>query len=70
MASPRNIQVSAQRGIDVALGLAEQQEHRLRDILESKQSTPDEKFQALLDLSRLAGISLHHSTDAGETLSS
>jgi hypothetical protein len=69
MASPRNIERSAQRGIDVALGLAEEQEQRLRAILESKQSTPDEKFQALLDLARLAGISFHHSAEAEETSS-
>jgi hypothetical protein len=69
MASPRNIELSAQRGINVALGLAEEQEQRLRVILESTQATQDEKFQALLDLALLAGISFHHSSEAEETFS-
>jgi hypothetical protein len=41
------------------LGLADQQEQRLCAIIESKQATPDEKFKALVDLARLAGIVLH-----------
>jgi hypothetical protein len=40
-------------------GVADQQEQRYVAILESKQATPDEKFQALVDLARLAGIVLH-----------
>jgi len=59
ISSPRNTLVYAARAIDVALDLADQQEQRLRVILESKQATPDEKFQALVDLARLAGIVLH-----------
>jgi hypothetical protein len=59
MPPQRNISASAARAISVAIGLVEQQEERLRDILESKQATPDEKFAALVDLARLAGILLH-----------
>ena len=58
MSSPRNTSVSAARVINVTLGLADQQEQRLCAIIESKQATPDEKFQALVDLARLAGIVL------------
>jgi hypothetical protein len=59
MSSPRNTSVAAARAIDVVLGLADQQEQRLCAIIESKQATPDEKFHALVDLARLAGIVLH-----------
>jgi hypothetical protein len=59
MSSPRNTPVSAAQAINVALGLADQQQQRLCAIIESKQATPDEKFQALVDLARLAGIVLH-----------
>jgi hypothetical protein len=58
MPSPRNTSVSAVRAIDVALGLADQQEQRLCAIIESKQATPDEQFKALVDLAHLAGIVL------------
>jgi hypothetical protein len=58
MPSQRNTSVSAARAIDVALGLADQQEQRLCAIIESKRATSDEKFQALVDLARLAGIVL------------
>jgi hypothetical protein len=67
MPSPRNTSVSAARAINVAIGLVEQQEERLRDILESKQSTPEEKFDALVRLARLAGIMLHEVSEAEET---
>jgi hypothetical protein len=59
MPSPRNTSASAARAINVALGLADQQEHHLCAIVESKQATPDEKFQALIELAHLAGIVLH-----------
>jgi predicted nucleotidyltransferase len=59
MPSPGNTAVYAVRAIDVALGLVEQQEERLRAIIESKQSSPQEKFEALVDLAHLAGILLH-----------
>jgi predicted nucleotidyltransferase len=59
MPSPRNTSVSAARLINAAVDLIEQQEERLRTIIESKQSRPDEKFAALVELARLAGILLH-----------
>jgi hypothetical protein len=69
MSSPRNTSVSAARAIDVALGLADQQEQRLCAIIESKQATPDEKFQALVDLARLAGIVLHTAAEGEAEIS-
>jgi hypothetical protein len=63
MPSARNTSVSAARVVNVAIGFVEQQEERLRDILESKQVTPDEKFAALVDLARLAVIVLRESAD-------
>jgi hypothetical protein len=63
--SPRNTSVSAARVINLAIGLVEQQEERLRDILESKQATPDEKFEALVNLANLAGIVLHKAAEVG-----
>jgi len=52
----------------VAIGLVEQQEERLRAIIESKQATPDEKFEALVDLAHLAGVVLLGAAEAEETL--
>ena len=66
MPSPRNTSTDAARAINVAIGLVEQQEERLRDILESKQATPDEKFAALVDLAHLAGIVLHEAAEDQE----
>jgi hypothetical protein len=48
----------------VAISLVEQREERLRAILESKESAPEEKFQALVDLAHLAGILLHEVAEA------
>jgi predicted nucleotidyltransferase len=67
MSSPRNTPDSATRAINVAVDLAEQREERLRAIIESKQSTPEEKFEALVDLAHLAGILLHEMAEAEET---
>jgi hypothetical protein len=69
MSSPRNPSVSAARVINVTLGLADQQEQRLCAIIESKQATPDEKFQALVDLARLAGIVLHAAAEGEAEIS-
>jgi hypothetical protein len=69
MPSPRITAVSAARAIDVALGLADQQEQRLCAIIESKQATSDEKFQALVDLARLAGIVLRAATEGEAEIS-
>jgi hypothetical protein len=64
MPSPRNTSVCAARAIELALGLVEQREQRLRGIIESEQTTPDEKFEALIDLARLTGILLHEMAEA------
>jgi hypothetical protein len=48
----------------VALGLVEEQEERLRAVLESSEATPDEKFAALVDLAHLAGILQHEMVEA------
>jgi len=44
----------------------EKQEDCLRAILESKQATPDEKFEALVDLAHLAGILLRETAESDE----
>ena len=51
----------------MAIGLVEQREGRLRAILESKDATPEEKFQALVDLANLAGILLNEVAEAEDT---
>jgi hypothetical protein len=56
MPSPRNTSVSAARAISAAIDLVEQKEDGLRATIESKQATPDEKFVALVELARMAGI--------------
>lgn len=66
MSSPRNTSVSAARVVNVAIDPVEQQKERLRGILESKQATPDEKFAAIVDLARLAGIGLREKAEAEE----
>ena len=48
----------------MAIGLVEQREERLRTIVESKDATPEQKFQALVDLAHLAGILLHEVAEA------
>ena len=67
MSSPRNTSVSAARANNVAIDLVQQKEKRLRGILESKQAAPDEKFAAIVDLARLAGIVLRKRAEAEET---
>jgi hypothetical protein len=51
-----------------SIGLVKQQEERLRDILESKQATPDEKLEALVDLAHLAEILLHEMAEDLSTI--
>jgi hypothetical protein len=48
----------------VAIGLVEQREERLHAILEAKESTSEQKFQALVDLAHLAGTLLHEVAEA------
>jgi ATP-dependent Zn protease len=67
MPSPRNTSESAARVINIAIDLVEQREERLRAIVESKRATPDEKFAALIELARLAGIVLHEKAEAEVT---
>jgi hypothetical protein len=59
MPSPRNTSASAARVINAAIDLAEQREQHLRGIIESEQTSPDEKFQALGGLARLTETLLH-----------
>jgi hypothetical protein len=56
MASPRNTLASAERAIHAALNLCDQQKQHLCAIVESEQSTPDEKYEALVSLAYLTGI--------------
>jgi hypothetical protein len=64
MPSPHNRSVYAERAIHVALNLVDEHEERLRSILESNLSTPEEKFQALVNLAHLAGTLLHEMSEA------
>jgi hypothetical protein len=56
MASPRNASLSGERAIETVLALLEQHEVRLRQIVESDDTTPAEKYEALMRLASLTGI--------------
>ena len=56
MPSPRNVSVSAERTINMALDLLDRQKQRLCAIVESERATPDEKYQALVSLAYMTGI--------------
>jgi hypothetical protein len=56
MPSPRNTYLSAERIIQVALDLLDERKEHLCSIVESEQTTPDEKYQALVNLAYMTGI--------------
>ena len=56
MPSPRNTSLSAERTINVALDLLDQHKQRLCAVIESEQSTPEEKYEALVSLAYMTGI--------------
>jgi len=58
---------AAARAVNIAIGLVEQQEERLRAIVESKHATPKEKVHCVADFAHLAGMMLHVMADAEET---
>ena len=64
MPSPRNLSISAERAVKIALRLVDQYEMRLRTVIESEQTSPEEKFQALIDLAHLTGILVREAADA------
>jgi hypothetical protein len=45
---------------DASLIMRWTQESRLCDIIESKQTSPEEKYQALIDLADISGVVLDH----------
>jgi hypothetical protein len=64
MTSPRNTSLSAERIINVALDLLDERKEHLCSILESEQTTPDEKYQALVSLAYMTGILVREATEA------
>ena len=46
------------------LRLVDQDELRLRTVIESEQTSPEEKFQALIDLAYLTGILVREAAEA------
>ncbi|HEY4379177.1 MAG TPA: hypothetical protein VGN01_02460 [Acidobacteriaceae bacterium] len=53
MRTPRKLSPSAERAVHATLRLADEQEQRLRSVVESGLASPDEKFRALADLALL-----------------
>lgn len=56
MSSPRNSYLSAERAIHVAIDLLDQRKDYLCSIVESEQTTPDQKYEALVILACMTGI--------------
>jgi len=54
------------RALDAALRLGDEREQELCWIIESSQSSPDEKYQALLDLAYMTGILAREMTETSE----
>ena len=56
MPSPRNTSLSGQQAVDAALTLLDRHKHRLTEIIESEETTPDEKYDALIVLAHMTGV--------------
>ena len=56
MPSPRNTSLSGERTIETVLGVLEQHKERLCRIVESDDTTPEDKYEALIHLASLTGI--------------
>lgn len=65
MPHPRNNALYAARVVNVALDLVDRHEQRLVAILESAETTQDQKYQALVDLAHLTGILVREMSEAG-----
>jgi hypothetical protein len=57
---------SAVRALDAALKLVDEREQQLCRIIESSQSSPGEKYQALLDLAYMTDILVREMTETSE----
>jgi hypothetical protein len=57
---------SAIRAPDAASRLVEEREQRLCETIESRQSSPEEKYQALVDLAYLTGILIKELDETSE----
>jgi len=64
MPSPRNTTLSAERLIQVSLDLLDQRKEQLCSIMESEQTTPDEKYEALVSLAYMTGILVREAAGA------
>ena len=64
MPSPRNVPVSAERTINMALDFLDQHKQRLCAVVESEQA--DEKYQALVSLAYMTGILVRQAAEAEE----
>jgi hypothetical protein len=56
MPSVHNISLSDQRTVDAALALLDQHKQGLTEIIESDETTPDEKYDALVALAYMTGV--------------
>jgi hypothetical protein len=57
---------SAVRALDAALKLVDEREQQLCWIIESSQSSPEEKYQALVDLAYMTAILVRETTETSE----
>jgi hypothetical protein len=64
MGSPRNALLSGQQALELALELLDRRKQRLCAIVESVQTTSDEKYQALVKLACLTGALVDRTQEA------
>jgi hypothetical protein len=64
MPSPRNSSLLAQRTIQVALDLLDERREHLCSIVESEQTSTDEKYEALVSLAYMTGILMREAAEA------
>ena len=56
MPSPRNTALSGELTVDIVLGAIELHKERLCQIIESDDTTPEDKYEALMRLASMTGI--------------
>jgi hypothetical protein len=57
---------SAIRALDAAVELVNEREQQLCQVIESSQSSPQEKYQALVDLAYMTAILVRETTETSE----
>jgi hypothetical protein len=57
---------SAIRALDAAAGLVNEREQQLCQVIESSQSSPQEKYQALVDLAYMTAILVRETNETSE----